>query len=196
MMIHRSSFYYVEKRDDSEAIDAIREASEFGDGFWKIFQRLRNQGKQWNHKKVYRVYRSMCFNKRVRLKKRLAARVKQPLLSPDTPNNTWSMDFVSDSLNSGRKFRVLNIVDDFNREAIVQEISMSMPAERVIRILEKAIWLKGKPKAIRCDNSPEFISHKFQVWCKGNDIEIRYTQPGCPTQNSYIERLESRQRAG
>lgn len=196
MMIHRSYFYYVEKRDDSEVIDAIREASEFGDGFWKIFQRLRNQGKQWNHKKVYRVYRSMCFNKRVRLKKRLPARVKQPLLSPDTPNNTWSMDFVSDSLNSGRKFRVLNIVDDFNREAIIQEISMSMPAERVIRILEKAIWLNGKPKAIRCDNGPEFISHKFQDWCKGNDIEIRYTQPGCPTQNSYIERFNGSYRRG
>lgn len=66
---------------------------------------------------------------------------------------------------------------------------MSMPAERVIRILERVIWSNGKPDAIRCDNGPELISHKFQEWCKANQIEIKYTQSGCPTQNSYIERF-------
>ena len=110
----------------------------------------------------YRVYKLMRFNKRSKLKKRLPARVKQPLITPDLPNQTWSMDFVSDSLECGRKLRVLNILDDFDRSAIAQEISISMPAERVIRILEKVIWLKGKPEAIRCDNGPEFISNKFQ----------------------------------
>lgn len=166
--------------DDAAVMDAIQEAAEFGDGFWKIFQRLRNQGKPWNHKKVYRVYKSMCYNKRVRLKKRLPARVKEPLSTPESPNHTWSMDFVSDTLNSGRKFRVLNVLDDFNREAIAQEISVSMPAERVIRILEQVIWSNGRPDAIRCDNGPEFI----------------YTQPGCPTQNSYIERFNGSYRRG
>ena len=173
MMIHRSYFYYIEKRDDSDVIDAIKEAAEFGDGFWKIFQRLRNQGKPWNHKKVYRVYKSMCYNKRVRLKRRLPARIKESLSIPEAPNHTLSMDFVSDTLNSGRKFRVLNILDDFNREAVAQEISMSMPAERVIRILESVIWSNGKPDAVRCDNGPEFISHKFQQWCNANQIEIK-----------------------
>jgi putative transposase len=196
MMIHRSYFYYVEKRDDAAVIDAIKSAAEFGDGFWKIFQRLRNQGYLWNHKKVYRVYKSMCYNKRVRLKKRLPARVKEPLIIPEVPNRTWSMDFVSDTLNSGRKFRVLNILDDFNREAVAQEISMSMPAERVIRILEKVIWSNGKPEAIRCDNGPEFISHKLQAWCKANEIELKYPQPGCPTQNSYVERFNGSYRRG
>lgn len=196
MCIHRSYFYYVEKRDDQEVVEAIRAAAQFGDGFWKIFTRLRNQGKPWNHKKVYRVYKSMCYNKRVRLKKRLPARVKEPLFIPAHSNETWSMDFVSDSLCSGRKFRVLNILDDYNREAIAQEISMSMPADKVIRILEKAIWISGKPKAVRCDNGPEFISHKFQDWCKGNEIEIKYTQPGCPTQNGYIERFNGSYRRG
>ena len=131
----------------------------------------------------------MCYNKRSKLKKRLLARVKNPLVTPQRPNHPWSMDFVSDTLESGRKFRVLNILDDFDRSAVTQEISMSMPSERVIRILEKIIWIKGKPDNIRCDNGLEFISNKFQDWCKTNDIAIKYTQPGCPTQNSFVERF-------
>ena len=189
MMIHRSYFYYVEKKDDYEVLQAIKDASEFGDGFWKIFSRIRRSGKLWNHKKVYRIYKSMCYNKRVKLKKRLPARVKHPLVAPERPNDTWSLDFVSDTLENGRKFRVLNILDDFDRSAVAQEVSMSMPSERVIRILEKIIWIKGKPDNIRCDNGPEFISNKFQDWCKANDIAIKYTQPGCPTQNSFVERF-------
>ena len=131
----------------------------------------------------------MCYNKRSKLRKRLSARVKNPLVTPQRPNHPWSMDFVSDTLESGRKFRALNILDDFDQSAVTQEISMSMSSERVIRILEKIIWIKGKPDNIRCDNGPEFISNKFQDWCKANDITIRYTQPGCPTQNSFVERF-------
>lgn len=131
----------------------------------------------------------MHYEKRSKLKKRLPARVKSPLVIPSGPNTTWSIDFVSDRLQSGRTFRVLNIIDDCDRVAVGQEISMSMPAERVIRLLEKVIWLNGKPKSIRCDNGPEFISKMFQEWCKGNDINIIYIQPGHPTQNSIIERI-------
>ena len=189
MEIHRSYFYYREKRDDTEVEEAIRAAAEHGDGFWKIFERLRRDGKPWNHKKVYRVYKSMHYEKRSRLKKRLPARVKNPLEQPLEPNITWSIDFVSDMLECGRKFRVLNIIDDGDRVAVAQEVSMSFPSKRVIRTLEKVIWLKGKPSNIRCDNGPEFISKYFQEWCKGNDIRLLFTQPGCPTQNSYIERF-------
>ena len=196
MAIHRSYFYYQSKKDDTAIEEAIREAAEFGDGFWKIFKRLRKSGKGWNHKCVYRVYKSMRYNKRNKLRKRLPTRTKNPLVQPDAPNTTWSMDFVSDTLESGRKFRVFNVVDDFSRMAIEQELSMSMPAERVIRILEKTIWINGKPDNIRCDNGPEFISGKFQEWCKANEINILYIQPGCPTQNSYIERFNGSYRRG
>ena len=131
----------------------------------------------------------MHYNKRSRLRKRLPARVKTPLVQPESPNTTWSMDFVSDSLECGRKFRVLNIIDDFNRSAIAQEVAISIPASRLIRTLENVIWISGKPRNIRCDNGPEFISGQFQEWCKANDINLMYTQPGHPTQNSYIERF-------
>ena len=124
MEIHRSYFYYESVKDDTEVEEAIRAAAEYGDGFEKIFQRLRHDGYTWNHKKVYRVYKKIHFNKRSRLKKRLPKRVREPLEAPLEPNKTWSMDFVSDKMESGRTFRVLNILDDSNREAVAQEISM------------------------------------------------------------------------
>lgn len=189
MEIHRSYFYYESVKDDTEVEEAIRAAAEYGDGFEKIFQRLRHDGYTWNHKKVYRVYKKIHFNKRSRLKKRLPKRVREPLEAPLEPNKTWSMDFVSDKMESGRTFRVLNILDDSNREAIAQEISMSMPAERVISIMEKVIFINGKPECIRTDNGPEFISEKFNVWCQANGIKHKYIQPGKPTQNSYVERF-------
>ena len=196
MDIHRSYFYYQEKRDDTEVEEAIRAAAQYGDGFWKIFKVLRRDGRPWNHKKVYRVYKKMHYEKRVRLKKRLPARVKNPLEQPLEPFTTWSLDFVNDVLECGRKFRVLNIIDDSDRVAVAQEVSMAFPAQRVIRTLEKVIWLNGKPRNIRCDNGPEFISKEFQDWCAGNDIRILFTQPGKPTQNSYIERFNGSYRKG
>ena len=127
MDIHRSYYYYREKRDDTEVEEAIRSASEHGDGFWKIFERLRREGRTWNHKKVYRVYKKMHYERRSKLKKRLPARVKNPLEQPNEPNTTWSIDFVSDMLECGRKFRVLNVIDDNDRVAVAQEVSMSFP---------------------------------------------------------------------
>ncbi len=99
------------------------------------------------------------------------------------------MDFVTDTLQNNRKFRVLNVIDDCDRVAVAQKVAPSRPTGRVIRFLEEIIWEKGKPANIRCDNGPEFVSHKFRDWCRGNGINILYTQPGCPTQNAYIERF-------
>ncbi len=190
MSIHKSFFYYKSLKDDAEIERVIRQKADIADeGFWKIFRKIRRDGYPWNHKKVLRVYRKICFNKRKPLRKRLPARIKNPLVTPDHENITWSMDFVTDVLQNNRKFRVLNIIDDFDRVLVAQKIAHSIPASRLIRFLEDIIWEKGKPNNIRCDNGPEFISREFQNWCKGNNISILYTQPGCPTQNSYIERF-------
>ena len=110
MGIHKSYYYYQSRKDDDEIMDAIKAAAVYGDGFRKIFERIRAMGKTWNHKRVHRVYVTMKMNKRVNLRKRLPARVKNPLTVPDQPNVTWSIDFVSDTLQSHRKFRVLNII--------------------------------------------------------------------------------------
>lgn len=104
-------------------------------------------------------------------------------------NGSWSMDFMSDALASGRKFRTLNVIDDCNREALVIEIATSIASKRVIRTLEQLIDWRGKPAAIRVDNGPEFTSADFTSWGKEKEINIHYIQPGKPMQNGYIERF-------
>ncbi len=197
MQLHKSRYYYVSRKDESDRVvmEAIRTASEFGDGFWNIYHRIRKEHK-WNHKRVYRVYKMMHYNKRSKLRKRLPARVKTPLKAPLEPGQSWSIDFVSDALTSGRRFRVLNVLDDFNREAVAMEAAMSITSSRLIRMLETAIWEYGKPRKIRSDNGPEFISKEFEQWCKANEIEHQFTQPGCPTQNAFIERFNGSYRRG
>jgi len=158
-------------------------------GFRKLFACLKRAGKQWNHKKVYRVYKLLKLNKKKRGKRRLPARIKQPLQKQLELNSSWSMDFMSDSLASGSKFRTLNVIDDCNREALVIEIATSIASKRVIRTLEQLIDWRGKPVTIRVDNGPEFTSADFMSWCKAMGISLHYTQPGKPMQNGYIERF-------
>jgi putative transposase len=130
----------------------------------------------------------MHLNIRRRAKKRLPERVKMPLSVPDRPNQMWSLDFMSDSLVAGRKFRLLNVIDDFNRASLAIEVDTSLPALRVIRVLENLVNTRGTPANIRCDNGPEFISHKLRQWCESRKITLQYIQPGQPTQNAYVER--------
>lgn len=105
------------------------------------------------------------------------------------PNEIWSIDFMQDTLLNGRKFRTFNAIDEFNREILAIEIDTSLPATRVIRTLSQVIEMRGKPKRIRMDNGPEFISHKFELWCKEQEIALQYIQPGKPMQNGRVERF-------
>lgn len=158
-------------------------------GFRKLLAYLRRAGKKWNHKRVYRVYKLLKLNKKRRGKRRLPARIKQPLLQQAELNSSWSMDFMSDSLASGNKFRTLNVIDDCNREALLIEVATSIGAKRVVRSLEQLIDWRGKPTVIRVDNGPEFTSADFTSWCKKETISIQFTQPGKPMQNGFIERF-------
>jgi putative transposase len=159
-------------------------------GFKLCFLYLRNQkGFKWNHKRVYRIYRELELNLRIKPKRRIKRDKPDALSVPDEINQVWSIDFMSDSLSNGRALRTFNVLDDFNREGLCIDVDLSLPSERVIRSLEQIIEWRGKPSAIRCDNGPEYISHKLIDWATSHEITLLYIQPGKPTQNAYIERF-------
>ena len=158
-------------------------------GFGLCFSYLRNVREyQWNHKRVYRIYKELELNLRIKPKKRLKREKPEPLFVPEAPNEVWSMDFMHDQLSDGRSFRLLNVIDDFNREGLGIEVDFSLPAERVIRCLDNIIQWRGAPSIIRCDNGPEYISGLLVQWAERKEIQIQYIQPGKPQQNAYVER--------
>lgn len=158
-------------------------------GFGLMFRWLRRRGYIWNHKRVYRIYCELSLNLRIKPKKRLPSRNPVELHQPVSSNEFWSMDFMSDSLFNGRKFRTLNIIDDFNRESLAIEVDFSLPSERVVRVLNQLSEWRGYPKFLRVDNGPELISHNLQDWAKKHSVTISYIEPGKPAQNGYIERF-------
>ena len=159
-------------------------------GFGLCYLYLRNvKGYRWNHKRVYRIYKGLELNLRIKPRKRLIREVPEALNVPESINQIWSMDFMHDQLQDGRSFRLFNVIDDFNREALGIEVDFSLPSERVIRALNQIIEWRGKPRAIRCDNGPEYISGKLIAWAEAQQIRIEYIQPGKPQQNAYVERF-------
>jgi putative transposase len=197
LSIAKSTYYYKSKpKDDSYVIEAINRVIDKHpqDGFWLISNRLKKQGFKANHKKIYRVYKLLGLNIQRRAKKRIPARVKEPLQELYTPNEQWSMDFMSDKLYSGKRYRILNVMDEFNRELIEFEVGVNLPSSKVIQTLQRAIDIRGKPKSIRVDNGPEFISRKLEIWCYIKGIKLKFIQPGKPTQNSRVERFNGTMR--
>ena len=191
LLFAKSMYYYRSVKDDREVIDKLLELSVARprEGQDKYFQRLRLQGYTWNKKRIGRVYRMLGLNLRRKAKRRVPARVKEPLQQPEKRNRVWSLDFMSDSLLSGRRFRTLNIIDDFNRKAITVEAEFSFPALGVVQVLKRAIQEHGRPDKVRVDNGPEFLALDFTRWCEAQGIGIQYIQPGKPMQNGFIERF-------
>ncbi|AZA79315.1 IS3 family transposase [Chryseobacterium sp. G0186] len=189
--ISRRSYRYKSKKNDDELIFVLTQISEEhpGYGFWKLYHKIRNLGYGWNHKRVHRVYVALKMSIRRRIRKRLPSRIKENIQIPLRSDECWSMDFMSDSLYDGRRFRILNIADDYNRELLSMEVDTSITSARVVRGLDQLKQQGRKPQRIRVDNGPEFISKTLQLWAQENKVHIQYIQPGKPTQNSLIERL-------
>lgn len=189
--LSRCVYRYQAKKDDSLIAQELRQLAERKPswGYGKMIAYLKNQGYAWNHKRIHRVYRELALNLHRKPKKRLPARTRQPLLQPIHANESWSLDFMSDSLASGRAFRTLNILDDFNREVLWIEVDTSLPAERVVHVLDMLLLWRGLPKQIRMDNGPELISHRLASWAEQRHVQLVHIQPGKPAQNAYIERF-------
>lgn len=154
-----------------------------------MMSKIKQQEYSWNHKRVYRIYCELGLNIRIKPKKRLPAREAVALVQPIKPNICWSMDFMTDVLANGRRFRTLNIIDDYNREALLIRPVMSLPAQMVIKSIDEIAGIRGYPSIIRVDNGPKFRALIFKEWAAQHSIFIQYIQPGKPAQNAFIERF-------
>ena len=151
---------------------------------------LRNvKGFGWNHKRIYRIYRALELNLRIKPKKRMVREKPATLTVPESINQVWSLNFMQEQLRDGRCIPLFNVIDDFNREALGTDVDFSLPSERVIRSLKQIIFWRECPGTIRCDNGPEYISAALQRWANKRGIRIEYIQPGNPQQNAYVERF-------
>lgn len=192
VQVSRCAFRYeVKTIADEPIVQELRQLAEEQPrwGCSKMTDYLRNQGHAWNHKRIRRVYRALALHLKRKPKKRLPARPGQRLVVPEQQDQTWSLDFMSDALSNGRTFRTLNVIDDYNREALWIEVDTSLPAERVVRVLEQLLDWRGKPASLRMDNGPELISQRLESWAKEKNIALLHIQPGKPAQNAYVERF-------
>ena len=155
-------------------------------GYRRIYILLRREGIVVNHKKVYRLYKEEKLTKRKRKKKKMT-REKCPLEVPKNINQSWAMDFMSDALSNGKKLRTLNIIDIFSRECVALKVGRSMPAIKVIEVLEYLKFTRGLPATIRLDNGPEYISKILSKWAEKQKIKLDYIERGKPTQNGFVE---------
>jgi putative transposase len=194
--VQRSSCRYQRRRNQDPRLRArLRELAEVRRrfGYRRLQVLLLREGWQVNHKRVYRLYVEEKLGlRRKRGRKRSGAR--QPLAEPTGANQTWSVDFMTDALSSGRRFRTLNIVDDFTREALAIEVDTSLSGLRVTRVLEDLKRQRGLPGQIRSDNGPEFTSRALDQWAYEQGIRWHYIQPGRPMENGYVESFNGRMR--
>lgn len=196
----REATYYSRKRgnrpeqkDDHLAELLHKTTSRFiAWGFWKVFHYLRNEEHiKDNHKRVYRIWCREKLNLRLPPKRSRIYRTYQELLSPDGINEGWAMDFMSDWIvgPTNKRIRIINVMDEGSRRALWTEAHESISAKKLVEVLDQVVECRGVPAYIRCDNGPEFISQRLAKWAEKNGVEIRFTQPGKPTQNGLIERL-------
>ena len=162
-------------------------------GYRRLHRLLRREGWTHNRKLTQRIYREEGLHVRRRTRKRIAV-ARAPLTPPTGPNERWSMDFVSDALGDGRKFRSLTLVDDFTRESPAIEVDVSLPGERVVRVLDHVAAERGYPKTIVCDNGPEFRSEMLDQWAHRHQVQLAFIEPGKPVQNAFIESFNGKLR--
>lgn len=197
--LHKSVYQYRPKRDEQLPLrHRIKEIAEtrVRYGYRRIHVLLRREGWAINCKRVYRLYREMGLSLRMKRPKRhKTAAYRQTRPVPAAPNDCWSMDFVSDALFNGKRFRALAVVDAHTRECLAIEVDQGMKGEQVASVLNGLRAFRGVPRTIRVDNGPEFISKALDRWAYENSVTLDFSRPGKPTDNAYIESFNVRFRA-
>lgn len=195
--LHRSVFQYEKQDDGDEALrrrlrELANERRRFG--YRRLHILLQREGVEVNHKKLFRLYREERLTVRKRGGRKRALGTRRPILVPDRANQRWSLDFVSDALSDGQRFRVLCIVDDCTREALATVVDRSMSGRRMTRELDELIRRRGKPDVIVSDNGTEMTSHAVLRWCQDTGVGWHYIAPGKPMQNAFVESFNGRLR--
>ncbi len=155
-------------------------------GYLTLHGFLKAEGLVHNRKHTYRLYREEGLQVRTK-KRRKLQRPRIPMPMPSRRNIRWSLDFLSDQLANGRRFRLLNVFDDFSRECIGQVVDVSISGQRVARLLDALIALRGRPTVLVCDNGPEFTGKSMFFWSERSGVKLHFIQPGKPTQNAFVE---------
>ena len=188
--LSRSSCRYPVRRPEAKALrQRLRElaAERRRFGYRRLHELLRREGWAVNGKRVYRVYRQEHLQVGKRPRRRGVSRQRLPLALPSGPNERWSMDFITDSLATGRRFRTLNGVDEYTRECLWIEVDTSLGGERVARVLEELSRQRGAPQVIGVDNGPEFTGQALDRWAYRRGVKLHFIAPGKPEQNAYVE---------
>ena len=195
--IRRASFRYVPARQVHEELrerlkELAGERRRFG--YRRLHVKLRREGFEVNHKLVYRLYCEEGLSVRCKKRKRLPTGPRVEPRAPTGRNQRWSMDFVSDCLADGRRFRALTIVDEFSRESPTIEVDTSLPGQRVANVLDRLATTRGLPKMLVTDNGPEFTGQALSQWAFENGVELHFIRPGKPTENAFIESFNGKLR--
>ncbi|PRD17829.1 UNVERIFIED_CONTAM: Insertion element IS476 uncharacterized protein, partial [Trichonephila clavipes] len=163
-------------------------------GYRRVWDLLREENQALGLRRVYRLYRLQGLTMKRRRPKRARRGERIAMPAATAANHRWSMDFIHDQLEDGRSFRVLNIIDDFTREAVACVVDTSISGRRVARHLDKLAVSRGLPKVITCDNGTEITSHAMQAWASRHDVRLNFSIPGKPTQNAFVESFNGRMR--
>ena len=163
-------------------------------GYRRLSILLRREGWQVNHKRVLRLYREEGLQVRTKRRRKTASQSRLELPQPGRINERWAMDFMSDELEGGRRFRVFNVIYCYTREALVTHADISLPAAEVTRLLDRLVFERGVPEAITCDNGTEFTSRHFDAWAYQHHIVLDFIRPGRPVENGTVESFNGRLR--
>jgi putative transposase len=195
--VDRTAFQYRARRpDDAGVRERLRELANERRrfGYRRLAVMLKRDGRRMNLKKVYRLYKEERLTVRKRGGRKRALGPRAPMTMPQDANQRWSIDFVQDALDDGRRFRILNVVDDFTRECLASVLDTSLSGVRVVRELDRLCSVHGRPAMIVSDNGTELASHAVLRWVEETGIEWHYIAPGKPVQNAFVESFNGRLR--
>ncbi len=197
VVVNRSTVQYKSVRTDNPVLRArINEiaATRVRYGYPRIHVLLRREGWRVNRKRVYRIYREEGLSMRLKTPRRRKSIVLRDRAKAEAVNQTWSMDFMADNLADGQKIRLLTIVDNFSRECLALDVAAGFKGTDVAQVLTRIVGDRGKPREIRCDNGPEFVSKALDQWAYWNGVQLDFSRPGKPTDNAFIESFNGRVR--